>query len=286
MGNDGTPVIRSAEVELPGGPDLEATRVFFTDHLGFSLESIYPADDPGILVVSGHGVRLRFDRRGTGDPGVLRLRTDAEIAGLVAPNGTRVEFIATDGPGEAPLVPSFVLTRAGSKAKWAEGRAGMRYRDLIPDRLGGRFIASHIRISKGGPVADYVHHHDVQFQVIYCYRGWVKVVYEDQGPPFVMHAGDCVLQPPGIRHRVLECSAGLEVIEVGGANFQSPSPTSQAGASAHRRIEDDSDCGRRNRRPIPSMRSDESPGVLRCHVSCTLRNEYAHDSDSEEARLS
>jgi mannose-6-phosphate isomerase-like protein (cupin superfamily) len=30
-----------------------------------------------------------------------------------------------------------------------------------------------------------------------------------------MHAGDCVLQPPEIRHRVLESSAGLEVIEIG-----------------------------------------------------------------------
>jgi mannose-6-phosphate isomerase-like protein (cupin superfamily) len=39
-------------------------------------------------------------------------------------------------------------------------------------------------------------------------------VYEDQGPPFVLEAGDCVLQPPGIRHRVLESAAGLEVLEV------------------------------------------------------------------------
>jgi mannose-6-phosphate isomerase-like protein (cupin superfamily) len=31
-----------------------------------------------------------------------------------------------------------------------------------------------------------------------------------------MHAGDCVLQPPTIRHRVLEASPGLEVIEIGG----------------------------------------------------------------------
>jgi mannose-6-phosphate isomerase-like protein (cupin superfamily) len=30
-----------------------------------------------------------------------------------------------------------------------------------------------------------------------------------------MQAGDCVLQPPQIRHRVLESSAGLEVIEIG-----------------------------------------------------------------------
>ena len=98
--------------------------------------------------------------------------------------------------------------------EWGTGRAGMEYRDLIPDRLGGQLIASHIRIQSGGPVPDYVHHHDVSFQMIYCYKGWVKVVYEDQGPPFVMRAGDCVLQPPHIRHRVLECSDNMEVIEV------------------------------------------------------------------------
>ncbi len=90
----------------------------------------------------------------------------------------------------------------------------MHYRDLLPEREGGRFIASHITIPGGGPVADYVHHHDVRFQLIFCRRGWVRVVYEDQGPPFVMHAGDCVVQPPHIRHRVLESSPGVEVIEL------------------------------------------------------------------------
>ena len=92
----------------------------------------------------------------------------------------------------------------------------MQYRDLIPGRLGGRYIASHIRIPDGGPVADYVHFHQVRFQMIYCKKGWVRVVYEDQGEPFVLHAGDCVLQPPAIRHRVLEASPGLEVIEISG----------------------------------------------------------------------
>jgi mannose-6-phosphate isomerase-like protein (cupin superfamily) len=98
---------------------------------------------------------------------------------------------------------------------WVEGRAGMQYRDLVPDRDGGHVIASHIRIAHAGPVPDYVHYHEVRFQLIYCRRGWVRVVYEGQGPPFVLRAGDCVLQPPAIRHRVLASSAGLEVIEVG-----------------------------------------------------------------------
>lgn len=91
----------------------------------------------------------------------------------------------------------------------------MEYRDLVPGRLGGRLIASHIRLSAGGPVPDYVHYHKVEFQMIYCHRGRVKVVYEDQGPPFWLEPGDCVLQPPEIRHRVLEAAAGTEVIEIG-----------------------------------------------------------------------
>jgi quercetin dioxygenase-like cupin family protein len=98
--------------------------------------------------------------------------------------------------------------------EWVVGRAGMRYRDLIPGRLGGRVVASHIQIPAGGPVPDYVHYHRIRFQLIHCWKGWARLVYEDQGEPFVLHAGDCVLQPPRIRHRVLDCSPGLEVIEI------------------------------------------------------------------------
>jgi mannose-6-phosphate isomerase-like protein (cupin superfamily) len=90
----------------------------------------------------------------------------------------------------------------------------MLYRDLIPSRLGGRYIASHIAIPEGGPVSDWVHYHRIAFQMIYVRKGWVRVVYEDQGEPFVMTVGDMVLQPPGIRHRVLESSPGLEVVEI------------------------------------------------------------------------
>ncbi|CAN5883092.1 hypothetical protein BH11MYX3_BH11MYX3_30590 [soil metagenome] len=97
---------------------------------------------------------------------------------------------------------------------WHRGRAGMEYRDLVPDRAGGRLVASHIRIPDGGPVPYYVHFHAIAFQFIYVRAGWVRVVYEDQGAPFVMQAGDCVVQPPRIRHRVLEASPGLEVVEL------------------------------------------------------------------------
>ena len=110
-----------------------------------------------------------------------------------------------------PFEPEFVLACGGASG---EGRAGMHYRDLIPGRLGGRYIASHIAIPEGGPVADWIHYHRVALQVIYVRRGWARVVYEDQGEPFVLNEGDLVLQPPLIRHRVLESSAGLEVVEI------------------------------------------------------------------------
>ncbi|CAN0495248.1 unnamed protein product, partial [Hapterophycus canaliculatus] len=64
-------------------------------------------------------------------------------------------------------------------------------------------------------VPDRVHYHTIGFQLIFCYRGWVRLVYEDQGEPFILSAGDCVIQPPEIRHRVLESSDNLEVVEIG-----------------------------------------------------------------------
>jgi quercetin dioxygenase-like cupin family protein len=152
---------------------------------GFRLDVIYPADEPHTAVLTNGGTSVR-----------LTTKPEAAQACGVLP----------------PLQPEFVLTRATGEA--AQGRAGMLYRDLIPGRLGGRYIASHITIPQGGPVSDWVHFHRIALQLICVRKGWVRVVYQDQGEPFVMNAGDLVLQPPGIRHQVLESSAGLEVIEV------------------------------------------------------------------------
>jgi quercetin dioxygenase-like cupin family protein len=218
------PQIRSAQLVLPC-PDLDASLRFFTEKLGFKLEVILPADSPRLAVVSGHGLRLRLEARAPGEGGkplVLRLLCDkAALTSmaqrrLIAPEGTIVELIEADLPVVVPEARhEFVLTRLEGEGCWGLGRAGMQYRDLIPGRLGGRFVASHIRVAEGGPVPDYVHFHKVRFQMIYCRAGWTRLVYEHQGEPFLLEAGDCVLQPPEIRHRVLEASAGLEVIEIG-----------------------------------------------------------------------
>jgi quercetin dioxygenase-like cupin family protein len=128
----------------------------------------------------------------------------------------RVEFAPLVETMEQPATQhAFMTRRLADQAPWVIGRAGMNYRDLIPDRLGGAIIASHIRILDEGPVPDMVHYHTVGFQLIFCHAGWVDLVYEDQGPQFRLSAGDCVIQPPQIRHRVLHSSDNLEVIEIG-----------------------------------------------------------------------
>ena len=205
-----------AEIVVPC-LDLDQTLSFFIENLGFRIEMITPADNPKMAIVSGYGLRLCLRSGGSGKDIFLRLHsTDRKAQTLQAPNGTTIEIINPSVGVELPeLRESLVVTPLTSDASWTVGRAGMRYRDLIPSRLGGVFIASHIHIPNGGPVPDYVHYHRIKFQMIYCKSGWVRVVYEDQGAPFVMHAGDCVLQPPEIRHRVLESSDNLEVIEIG-----------------------------------------------------------------------
>jgi len=204
---------------------VDAHVVLATDHFdadfetltaqyGFRVDAIFPADAPTTAIVSGHGVRLRLETSAAPRPLVIHLLSDARTGVHLLPGGTTLEYrpFTTDYVMPDGLASLVVRHDTGESGV---GRAGMRYRDLLPDRWGGTFVASHITIPEGGLVPDYVHFHKVRFQVIFVKAGWVRLVYEDQGEPFVMVAGDCVLQPSQIRHRVLESSPGLEVIEIG-----------------------------------------------------------------------
>ena len=100
-----------AEVQLPADP-LGPTLAFFIERLNFRIESIFPAEEPRVATLSGHGLRLRLAPDG-GDPGHIRLicqdpgPPDARV--LVAPNGTRIERVQADPPVE---VPAFQIGRA------------------------------------------------------------------------------------------------------------------------------------------------------------------------------
>jgi mannose-6-phosphate isomerase-like protein (cupin superfamily) len=57
------------------------------------------------------------------------------------------------------------------------------------------------------------HYHDVQFQMVYVLKGWMKSEFEGQGA-ITMREGSCWLQPPKIKHTVLGYSDDCEVLEI------------------------------------------------------------------------
>ena len=93
-------------------------------------------------------------------------------------------------------------------------REYFEYRDLgIKDATGGRAVAQVIRARGGHQAGGEWHRHQTQFQMVYVLKGWIRFEYEGQGE-VLLKAGSCVHQPPNIRHREIEHSADLELLEV------------------------------------------------------------------------
>jgi hypothetical protein len=95
-------------------------------------------------------------------------------------------------------------------------RAYAQYRDLgIVDASGGLARAHVIRLI--GPCnpeeVSKLHFHDVDFQMVYVLKGWVKTFMEGQGET-VMQQGSAWTQPPRIRHMILDYSDDVELLEV------------------------------------------------------------------------
>ena len=95
-------------------------------------------------------------------------------------------------------------------------RAYARYRDLgIVEATGGLARAHVIRLI--GPCnpeeVSKLHFHDVDFQMVYVLKGWIKTYMEGHGET-LMEQGSCWTQPPRIRHMVLDYSDDVELLEV------------------------------------------------------------------------
>ncbi|MDO9299565.1 cupin domain-containing protein [Bradyrhizobium sp.] len=58
-----------------------------------------------------------------------------------------------------------------------------------------------------------LHFHDVEFQMVYVLKGWVKTYMEGQGET-LMKEGSAWTQPPRIRHLILDYSDDVELLEV------------------------------------------------------------------------
>ena len=95
-------------------------------------------------------------------------------------------------------------------------RAYAHYRDLgIKDATHGLAQAHVIRLI--GPCnpaeVSKLHYHDVEFQMVYVLKGWVKTYMEGQGET-TMREGSCWTQPPRIKHLIMDYSDDVELLEV------------------------------------------------------------------------
>jgi mannose-6-phosphate isomerase-like protein (cupin superfamily) len=95
-------------------------------------------------------------------------------------------------------------------------RTYAKYRDLgIASATDGLAQAHVIRLIGPCNAAEVskLHFHDVEFQMVYVLKGWVKTYLEGQGET-LMKEGSCWTQPPRVKHMILDYSDNCELLEV------------------------------------------------------------------------
>jgi len=95
-------------------------------------------------------------------------------------------------------------------------RTYAQYRDLgIAEASHGLAQAHVIRLI--GPCnpaeVSKLHFHDVEFQMVYVLKGWIKTYMEGQGET-LMKEGSAWTQPPRIKHLIMDYSDDVELLEV------------------------------------------------------------------------
>jgi hypothetical protein len=95
-------------------------------------------------------------------------------------------------------------------------RTYAKYRDLgVAEASSGVARAHVIRLI--GPcepdVVSKLHFHDVDFQMVYVLKGWVKTYMEGVGET-MFSAGSCWTQPPRVKHLIMDYSDDVELLEV------------------------------------------------------------------------
>jgi uncharacterized cupin superfamily protein len=116
----------------------------------------------------------------------------------------------------APRKQTFVASHLNPEAFEQGLRSYAKYRDLgIAAATGGLARAHVIRMVPpcDPAVVSKRHYHDVQFQMIYVLKGWMTAEYEGAGV-VTMREGSCWLQPPKIKHTVLDYSEDCELLEI------------------------------------------------------------------------
>ena len=95
-------------------------------------------------------------------------------------------------------------------------RAYAQYRDLGFAAASSGLAQAHV-IRLIGPCnpaeVSKLHFHDVEFQMVYVLKGWIKTYLEGQGET-LMQAGSAWTQPPRIKHLIMDYSDDVELLEV------------------------------------------------------------------------
>ena len=95
-------------------------------------------------------------------------------------------------------------------------RSYARYRDLGMSKATKGLLQAHVirLVPPCDPaVVSKRHFHEVDVQMIYVLRGWIKSEFEGQGE-VTMREGAAWLQPPRIKHTVLDYSDDCELLEI------------------------------------------------------------------------
>ena len=121
---------------------------------------------------------------------------------------------------EAKAKPRRKHTFVASHLREEDFDGGLRryakYRDLGMSQATGGMVQAHVvrfvppcrpeEVSK-------LHFHDVEFQMVYVLKGWIKTELDGQGA-ITMQTGSAWSQPPRIKHKVLDYSDDCEVLEI------------------------------------------------------------------------
>jgi hypothetical protein len=95
-------------------------------------------------------------------------------------------------------------------------RTYAKYRDLGVAAASQGLAQAHV-IRLIGPCnpaeVSKLHFHDVDFQMVYVLKGWVKTYLEGQGET-LMQEGSAWTQPPRIKHLIMDYSDDVELLEV------------------------------------------------------------------------
>jgi uncharacterized RmlC-like cupin family protein len=95
-------------------------------------------------------------------------------------------------------------------------RTYAQYRDLGMSKATNGLLQAHVirLVPPCDPkVVSKRHFHDVEIQMIYVLKGWIKSEFEGQGE-VTMRQGAAWLQPPRIKHTVLDYSDDCELLEI------------------------------------------------------------------------